>query len=176
MVFYEHCEQYGENLLLATRQLVWHKRLAHLREAYLIVCAYYFLTGVGEERVNDVLEPLLWLRQFLRLFARRGPAFLQHLYNAVADVDLIVEILALELVELPVEFRGKRDIHLRHHLGIDKRAVKRPDDVVAYPVGILWTDLQVHAFKQVGMKLATGSKPFHHLVDYGRLAHAVDTA
>ena len=174
IVFDEHREEDGEDLLLATRQLIGDEGLTHLRETDLVVGAHDLLPRVGEERVHDILELLLRLREFLCLLSRRGSPLLQHGDHPVADVHLIVEIFALELVELPVELCGERHVELRHHLRIDERAVEGPDDVEAQPVGIRRTDLQMDAFEQMRRKLATGGETFHHFVEDRRLTHAVD--
>ena len=44
---------------------------------------------------------------FFGSLSRVACAALQHADDAVADVDLIVEVFALELEELPVEFGGQ---------------------------------------------------------------------
>lgn len=104
-----------------------------------------------------------------------GTSLLQHLDDTVADIDLIVEIFALELVELEVEFRCQRRIHLRYHLGVDKWTVEGPDDIKANPLGISRAHLDMHTLEHVRGELATGGKTFDDFVDDGRLANAVDT-
>lgn len=172
-VFHEHGEQDGQHLLLAAGELVGHQCLADLREAYLVLGTHNLLAGFGEQLVDDVLEPLLGLRQLLRGI---GIALLQFGNDAVADVHLIVEVFALQVVQLEVECRGDAGVHMAHRLQVQHGGVQRADDVVADVRCVLGFHQQVDTFEQVVGHVAVRVDALHHLVQDGRLAHAVDAA
>ena len=146
VVLDEHSEQYGEHLLFATRKLVRHQHLTNLSKCNLVLSAYKPLACLSKEAVEHILEFLLWLGYPLCLYCGIRPAALQHLDDAVADVHLLVEILALQLVELPVELGDYRCIHnLVDRLAADERTVHTADKVIANPTGILGYYLQTYA-------------------------------
>ena len=163
----EHGEQDDEHLLLAARQLIRAQNLAYLREAYLVLSAYDSLARLREEVVDEVLECLLRSRDALRLKGGIGTSVLQTRNDAVADIDLIVEIFALQEEELHVEFGGKiaqRSVELADSIEIPQRTVERTYNVVAYPLGIVGLHLQPDALEHVARKLATCRKSLHHLI------------
>lgn len=179
VVLHQHCEEYGEHLFLAARELIRSQRLTYLREQNLVLSALYLLAGAGKQIVNKVLESLLGSRNLARLLSRVGIAALQNGNHTVAYVHLIVKILALQLVELHVEFGGERRdarVELAQCLDVEQRPVHRPDDVVAYPSGILGHNLYFHALEHVVGELASRGKPAHHFVEYGTLSHSVNAA
>ena len=172
-VFHEHGEQDGKHLFLAAGELVGHQCLADLRESYLVLGTHNLLAGFGEQLVDDVLEPLLGLRQLLRGI---GIALLQFGNDAVADVHLIVEVFALQVVQLEVECRGDAGVHMAHRLQVQHGGVQRADNVVADVRRVLGFHQQVDTFEQVVCHVAVRVDALHHLVQDGRLAHAVDAA
>ena len=172
----EHREQDDEHLLLAARELVWHERLAHLRELYLVCRPHYLLPRIGEELVHDVLEFLLRLGQGLRLRRRIGSSALQGLDDTVAHVHLIVEILALQGIQLPVELRHEAQPHLAEQFLVHHGVVKRAYDVKPYPLRVFGHYAQSHALEHVAGEFAACRKSLHHLVDDGALAHSVHSA
>lgn len=96
--------------------LVGKEGLADLRELDLVFRADNLLAGLGEEAVHDVLEVFLGLRECLGFLGSIGLAALQGGDDAVADVDLVVEIFPLQQEDLPVHLSGQRESHLRHRL------------------------------------------------------------
>ena len=173
IVLYEHRQQDGQYLLLAARQLVGHQRLADLREAYLVLRAHDLLARLLEEFVHDVLEALLLLRELL---GRVGVARLQFGDDAVADVHLIVQVLALQVVELEVEGRADAGVDHVDGLVVEQGRVERADDVEADVRGVGGLHVDVHALQQVVDHVAVGVHALHHLVQDRTLAHAVDAA
>ena len=96
LVLDEHRKQDYEHLLLAARELIRTQNLANLREPYFVFGAYNGLARLRKEVVNEVLECLLRSRDALRFECSIGTSVLQTRDDAVADVDLIVEIFALK--------------------------------------------------------------------------------
>ena len=165
IVLNEHGEQDGKHLLLTTRQLIGHEHLTNLSEGNLVLGAYESLACLGKETVEHVLELLLRFGNLLCLDSCIGVSTLQHIDDAVADVHLIVEILALKLVELPVEFGDYRGIHnLVYRLTTDKRTVHTADKVVANPTCILGHHLKTYALERVARKLPSLHQPPYNLV------------
>ncbi len=176
-VLNEHGEQYGEHLLLATRQLVGSKPLSHLRKKYFVACADKLLASFRKQFVQQVLELLLRSGYLLRLNSAVSITILQHLDDAVADVHLIVKVFALQLIQLPVQFGGYGSVNdAVHGVTAHERTVKAADYVVAYPPCILRTHLYVYALEHVARKLAALRQSSHHLIQYGALPHSIDTA
>ena len=173
VVLDEHRQQDAEHLLLAARQLIGHQRLADLRETDFVFRAHDGLPRVLEQVVDHVLKQLLGPRDGLRLLGGVGPAALQHLDDAVADVHLIVEILALQLEELPVQLRGQAHVHLGDGVRVHERAVERADDVETDVTGVGGFHLQVHPLEHVAGELAPTPQASDHLVDDRTLANAV---
>lgn len=66
---------------------------------------------------------------------------LEHGDDTIADVYLVIEILALELEELPVEFGDERQVNPIDHLRIHKRSIHRTNHIVANPFSLLWLHL-----------------------------------
>ena len=109
----------------------------------------------------------LRLTDALGLLGSLGCGLLQGLDHAVADIDLIVEIFALQEEELHVEFGGKiaqRSVELADSIEIPQRTVERTYNIVAYPLGIVGLHLQPDALEHVARKLATCRKSLHHLI------------
>ena len=176
IVFHQHSEQNGKHLLLACRQLIRLQHLAYLVELNLVGIADNGLARLAEQVVHNVLEHLLGLAECLSLLCRIGFATLQHSNDAVADIHLIVQILALQLEKLPVELSNKRKIHLADHLRVEQRTVDRTNHVKPDPLSLLGLHLQMNALEQMAGKLAPGTQAFHYLVENGALAHSVHTA
>ena len=105
-----------------------------------------------------------------------GIACLQLGNDAVADVDLIVEILALQVVELEVEGRADARVHKIHCLDVKHGRVERADDVVADVGGIGRLYGQVDTLDEVVQQVAIGVDTAEHLVEDGRLPHPIDAA
>ena len=126
--------------------------------------------------VYHVLELLLGLTDTLGFGGTVAAALLEHADDAVANVDLVIEVAALQLEELPVELGDQRDVDLGEHVGVEQRPVERAYDIVAYPFGVGWAHSEVDALEHVAGKLAAGGEALDHLVEDGALAHAVDAA
>ena len=85
----------------------------------------------------------------------------------VADVHLIVEILALQEEELQVELRSKvakRRVQLAHCVEIEQRAVERPYHIVAYPASVFGLNGEANAFEHVTRELSACRQSSHHLI------------
>ena len=100
IVLHEHCQQDGQHLLLATRQLIGHQRLTNLGETDLVLRPHDGLTRLRKEIVDDILKAAFLLRQML---GRISMTSLQFRDDTVADIHLIVEILPLQVIELEIE-------------------------------------------------------------------------
>ena len=172
-VLHQDGQQNGQHLLLTRRQLVGHQRLANLREAYLVLRAHYLLAGLLEQVVHQVLKALLRLRQLL---GSLSVALLQLADDAVAYVHLIVQVLTLQVVQLEVQSRPYARIHHVQRLVVKHGRVQRADDVVTHMGGIRGNGRNVHPLEQVVLQVTIGADAAEHLVQYGRLAHAVDAA
>ena len=173
MVLNKNGEQYHKHLLLTRRQLIRHEGLTNLGETYLILCAHNLLASFLEEIVYKVLETLLrfaYILCFLRI------ATLKRLYDAVAHVHLIVKILALKLIQLPVKFSNKPDVHSAYHIAIHYGTVERTYHIEAQVSGIGRIGLYMHTFEQVIDNVAIHLDTLHHLIYYSTLTHSIDTA
>ena len=84
--------------------------------------------------------------------------------NPVADIDLIVEILALEMIQLEVEGRDNTRINMSHGSQIQNRTVQRTNQIVAYPLCIFGKHAKVYAFEHVRRKLPTSTQTSYHLI------------
>ena len=96
-----------------------------------------------------------------------GVAALQAVDDAVADVHLVVEILALQEEQLQVKLRrevGKGGVQLADGVEVEQRSVERAYHVEPYPLGVLGLHLQPYALEHVARKLAPGGKSLHHLI------------
>ncbi len=175
-VLYEHGEQYDEHLLLTARQLVGHQHLSNLRESYLVLRADYLFPRLGEKVIDQVLKFLFGLAELLRLSGSLGGAFLQGLNHAVADIHLIVEVLSLELVDLPIQLRDESGVYPTRNLAAHQRPVERADDVEADPLGLLRLDAEMDPLEQMARKLTTVGETAHHFVQDGALAYPIDAA
>ena len=127
----------------------YHRRvrqlLTYLRKGNVVLRAHQAFASFCKQAVNHVLELLLRLRYLLSLFCRISITALQHCYNAVAYIHLIVKILALQLVYLPVKLRIHRCIYnLVNHIAAHQWAVETANMVIAYPARILWKNLNMH--------------------------------
>ena len=161
LVFHKHRQQDGQHLLLATRQLVGHQRLTHLREAYLVLRADYLLARLLKQVVHHVLKAPLGLRQAL---GGIGVALLQRLDDAVADVHLVVQILALQMVQLEVECRPYACVHHVQRLVVEHGRVERTYHVVANMRGILRLCRDVYTLQQVVHQVAVRRYATEHLI------------
>ena len=74
-----------------------------MRESNLILRAHDFLASLGEKVVNYILKAFFGFGNGLRTHGGIRLPRLQHINDAVADVDLIVKIFPLQLEQLPVE-------------------------------------------------------------------------
>ena len=134
------------------------------------------LAGVGKQLVYDVLEALARRGNLGGTLCYVASALLQAGHHAVGNVHLIVQILTLQLEQLPVERRGKAQVHLCQHIYVEQRLVDRAYHVVAYPPRFGWRHLQVDTLEHVRRKLAALLQTAYHLVKDGALAHAVHAA
>lgn len=112
----------------------------------------------------------------LGLLGSLGCGLLQGLDHAVADIDLVVEILPLQFVDLPVEFGDEGSVDLVRYLRTHQRAVERADDVEAYPACFLRRHTQADPLDGMARQLAATGQAPHHLVEDGTLSHTVDAA
>ena len=173
IILYEHRQQDGQYLFLAARQLIRHQRLTDLRESYLVLCPHDLLASLRKQVVHDILETALLLRQLL---GGIGMALLQLFDDTVADVHLIVQILALQVIELEIEGRADTGIHHVQGLVVEHGRVERTDNVEAYMRGVGRFHLDAHTLQQVVDDVAVGVHTLDHLVQDGALTHTVDTA
>ena len=98
---------------------------AHLVEADLVARPVDFLPRFAEQVVHHVLETPLGVGHGGGFLARVGVAARQEGDHAVADVDLVIQVTALKLVELEVEFRGDVGVgHLAEQVALDKGTVE----------------------------------------------------
>ena len=182
VVLHQHGEQDGKNLLFASRKLIRQKLLAHLVESDFIGCSDDGLSGILEKIIYHILEHPLGFAQLLSLEGGIRFATLQYGDDAVADVHLIIQILALQLEELPVEFGNQSKVYLVDHLGIHQWSIYRSDYIVANPLCLLRLHLQVYALDHVTREFAASRQTLYHLIQYSTLAHAdyttqdIDTA
>ena len=137
----EHGKQDDQHLLLAAGELIRHERLANLFEANFVLRAHDLLACLGEEVVDEILKLPLRLADALGLLGSLGCGLLQGLDHAVADIDLVVEILPLQFVDLPVEFGDERQVYLIDHLRIHQRSIHRTNHIEANPFSLLWLHL-----------------------------------
>ena len=140
------------------------------------------LAGVSEQVVDHVLKAALLLAELLGSLRIAG---LQLGNHAVANVHLIVQILALQMIQLEVEQASSPTPddgqHLPQHAflvgkHLREAAVERADHVVANPAGVLGHHFQLDALEHVAGELAALGQAFHHLVNNGALALPVDAA
>ena len=172
----EHGKQDDQHLLLAAGELIRHERLADLFEANFVLRAHDLLACLGEEVVDEILELPLRLADALGLLGSLGCGLLQGLDHAVADIDLVVEILPLQFVDLPVEFGDEGGVDLVRYLRTHQRAVERADDVETYPACFLRRHTQADPLDGMARQLAATGQAPHHLVEDGTLSHTVDAA
>ena len=172
----EHGKQDDQHLLLAAGELIRHERLADLFEANFVLRAHDLLACLREEVVDEILELPLRLADALGLLGSLGCGLLQGLDHAVADIDLVVEILPLQFVDLPVEFGDEGSVDLVRYLRTHQRAVERADDVETYPACFLRRHTQADSLDGMARQLAATGQAPHHLVEDGTLSHTVDAA
>ena len=100
----------------------------------------------------------------LRHTCRIGSATLQGLYDAVADVYLVIQISALQLIKLEIQFRRDVQPQLGDNLGVEQGAVERTDDVVAYARGVFGLHRYVHALYMALVGVSSLGQTLHHSV------------
>ena len=174
-VAHEDGQQDDKHLLLTGREFVGQEAFAILQEDDFVAAAVDGLAGVAEELVHHVLELAFRggeVGGLRTLVVVTGEEF----DHAVADVDLIVEVTALQEVELPVEFG--LDVGICHAGGKvthDERAVVAADNVVGDIGGIGMVEGDADSFAFAALYLA--GKFFEVMdgaVEDGTLADAVD--
>ena len=133
-VLHQHRQQYDEHLLLSARELVRGNLLAHRPEEYLIVVTADGLARILEEAIYEVHEVCLLLSHLAGQLLCIGHLAGEDSHHAVAHVHLVIEIVALQLVELQVEFRLG---HLAKQVARHERAVEGAYDIEIYRIGIL---------------------------------------
>ena len=104
VVLHEHCQQNHEHLLFTGREFVWKQQFSVLIEGYVIPTAVYLFAGVAEKFVNHILKTTFGKGEgggFAALFLVIAGKHFDHL---IADIDLIIEIAALQQIQLPVQF------------------------------------------------------------------------
>ena len=163
-VFNQHRKQHHQQLFFATRQLVRLQRFANLRETHFVLGAYDGLSRFGKQAVNHVLKHALGLVVRLRHTCRIGSATLQGMYDAIADVYLIIQVSALQLIELKIQFGSDAQPQFGDNLGVEQRAVERTDDVVAYARGVFGLHRDVHALHMALVGVAPLGQTLHHSV------------
>ena len=175
---HEHGEQDDEHLLLARRELVGQQAFAVLIEGDFVAAAVDGLARVAEELVDHVLEAALGQGELRGKGALRVVVAAQQLDHAVAHVHLIVQVAALQQVELPVELGAHVGIgHAGGEVAHDERPVVGADDVVRDGGGVGAVEVDAHALQFAVLHLARGAvlQESHGAVQDGGLAHAVDT-
>ena len=145
-VFSQHGEQDDEHLLLAARKQIRLQRLVILYEIQFVALSVDAFSRLPEEIVHQVLEMRFNHGRFSGLSPRFWVARRKQFNHAVRHVDLIVEVSALKLIELPVEFR--RDASVRQLVelfDIDEASVETAYDVIMNARGISRLEVDFHA-------------------------------
>ena len=97
------------------------------------------------EAVNNILKLTLRLAQSLRLECSIFSPTLQGGNDAVANIHLVIQELALQLEQLPIKFGSQTNIQLSKHIEIQQRTVERANHIKPYPLCILGHNLQSHS-------------------------------
>ena len=149
-------------------------------ELYLIALAVNLLACVGKEAVYHVLELCLGTAHLGSAHLVVGIARCEELYDAVAHVDLIVEVSFLQTVYLPVELcLHARVGELLQKVAVEQRAVERTYDVKLDVGGVFGHELYLHALGGTlwdYLSSVDGTEHHGRMVDDGALAHPVDAA
>ena len=145
IVTHQHGQQDDQHLLLARRQFVGQQALAVLIENDVVAFAVYRLMGIAEKLVNHILELPLGEgkggSQAALLFVTA-----EQFYHLVADVHLVVQITALEQIELPVQFRLHVGIgHACRKVAHDKGTVVAADYIIGDKGGCRIVEVDVYA-------------------------------
>ena len=164
VVLHQHGKEDGENLLLTSRELIRRELLTYLVEADFVGSTDDGLAGILEKIIYHILEHLLRFTQFLSLEGGIRFAALKHGDDAVADVHLIIQILALQLEELPVEFGNQGKVYLVDHLGIHQWSIYRADYIISNPLCLLRLHLQMHTFDHVTREFTASRQTLYHLI------------
>ena len=164
VVLHQHGKEDSENLLLTSRELIRRELLTYLVEADFVGSTDDGLAGILEKTIYDILEHSLRFAQLLSLEGGIRFATLKHGDDAVADVHLIIQILALQLEELPVEFGNQSKVYLVDHLCIHQWSVYRSDYIIANPLRLLRLHLQMHALDHVTRKFTASRQTLYHLI------------
>ena len=164
VVLHQHGKEDGENLLLTSRELIRRELLTYLVEADFVGSTDDGLAGILEKIIYHILEHLLRFTQFLSLEGCIRFATLQDGDDAVADVHLIIQILALQLEELPVEFGNQSEVYLVDHLGIHQWSIYRADYIISNPLCLLRLHLQMHTLDHVTREFAASRQALYHLI------------
>ena len=130
IVTHQYGQQDDEHLLLTRRQFVGQQALAVLIENDVVAFAVYLLMGIAEKFVHHILELPLGNgkggSQATLLFITT-----EQLYHLIANVHLVVQITALEQIELPVQFRLHVGIgHACRKVAHDEGAVIATDYII----------------------------------------------
>ena len=177
LVLYEHGEEYHQHLLLSARQAVGQQQLTVLLEYDLVLRTHNLLARLGKQLVGKVLEPPLGVRYLGSLEGSLLVARREQLDDAVTDVHLIVQIAALQLVELPVEL-GLHILvgHLLGQVAVEQRTVEAAYHIEVYRGGLLGVEGHLHPLQLLDVDIDPTGQIVQLLcgtVQDGRLAYAV---
>ena len=110
LVFHQHGEQNHQHLFFTTRELIGQQHFAHLIETYLVFCAHNGLSCFCKKAVNEVLKQLFRGGIALRFGSPVRRSALQSSNHLIAHIHLIIQIFALQLKQLPVQFGGQAKV------------------------------------------------------------------
>lgn len=174
---HEDGEQDDQHLFLARRELVGQQAFAVLIEGDVVAAAVDGLARIAEELVHQVLEEPLGTGELRSLDALLLVA-VEEFDHAVAHVHLIVQIAALQQVELPVQFSVDIGVgHAGGEVAHDERTVVRADDVVGDAGSFGRVEEETHAGHLAVLHLTRGAvfQVADGAVQDGCLPHPVDT-
>ena len=175
LVLHEHGEQYDEHLLLTTAQLVWIEVFVVLKQHYLVASTIHTFPGVGKQLVYEVKEMVLLRRYLLCLLLCIGCILGEELHHTVGHIHLIVQIAALQLIELEVQFAMQTYIsHLGQYIARDERTVKRANHIKPHLLRSLWSIGQCHSVVCLCQPVHI-EQVFHNPIQYGALSHSIHT-
>ena len=160
----ERGEENDEHLFFSRRKHVGRKHLFVLEKAQFIAFAVDAFARFGKEFVHQIQKMRLSFGSGSSFFACRFASAGEESNHAVADVHLIVEISALQLIELPVEFG--------HHLSFGKGShafachhlsIHRAHHVIAYALSISGKKVELHAQSRSEVQFARSGEAAHLL-------------
>lgn len=149
-------------------------------ETEFVAAAIDALAGFAEEFVDEILEARFLLGGRGGSGAYGRVAAREELDDAVGHVHLVVEVAALQEVELPVELGADTQVgELSELVAAHEAAVETTDDVVADAGGVGRVEVNLHAQPSGGRQFAGGghgAQSFYEAVEDGALAGAVAAA